>query len=304
MILLRKCPPLYGIVCNFGLNAANSTRLWLKAVFWLALHTPGALLQHLRNKLRGRVVLSRVSLFPTTLCTLNCTQCITRGPHLHSREHVPFDVFVQDMAALFTCIDKVYALVFSGGEALLHPQLADILRLCASYGKAEQINLQTNGTVMPNDDVLAALKETSTVVKISRYPAALQPDVEQFKALLARHGIVHWHDNGEHWLDFGPFGQPQSGDPKQRFRVCVQTVSAPLYHGKYHLCCESATLMQQGHIADCPQDYIDLRAIAPHEFAAQWKQLQKRRCLSACAYCQGHTYHSPKIPIAQQEERT
>jgi len=302
IVLLRKCPPLYGVVCNFGLNAANSKRLWLKALFWLALHTPAALLRHLRNKLRGRVVLSRVTLPITTRCTLNCTKCIARTPHLQSHADIPLHTLTQDIASLFACVDEVYALVISGGEALLHPQLAEVLRLCASYGKAGQISLQTNGTVMPSSEVLAALKDTNTTVKISRYPAALQPNVEQLKALLAEHGIVHLHDNGTHWLDFGLFGQPQPGNVKKRFRVCVQQISAPLYHGKYHLCCESAILMDQSRIADFPQDYIDLRSIAPHEFAAQWKNLQKRRCLSACTHCQGHTYLSPKIPMAKQED--
>jgi len=59
-------------------------------------------------------------------------------------------------------------------------------------------------------------------------------------------------------------------------------------------------LIEEGRIPDCKEDYIDLRATSPAAFRGQWQKLLEKQTLSACSYCLGHTYKSPRAPVAEQ----
>ena len=299
---LRTCPPICGVVSKNSLGAANSPRVWIKTLCQLAAGTPGAIFEHCRNKRRGRVVLARVTFLATTRCTLNCDKCISYVPDIKCRRDTPFDEMAQYLQNLLAGVDYIYAFIFTGGEAFLHPDLDKIIRLCADSGKIGDISVQTNGTVIPGAELLAALRETRTLVKISNYPSH-QPDVEKLKHMLAENGIRYTHISGTFWDDTAPFGQSQQGSEKRRFSVCVQQLCMPCLNGKLHRCATAAILMQEGRIPDCGDEYVDLRTADPAGFRAQWDALMKKRSLTACSFCLGMTYKTPKIPVAVQRAR-
>jgi hypothetical protein len=156
--------------------------------------------------------------------------------------------------ALLARADYIYDIELTGGEALLHPDLDEVLRLCADSGKVKHIGVQSNGTVIPAEKVLAAIKEAKATVRISDYGPALQPDVEKLKSILLEKGIRFTHSNDSFWYDIGALGQSKEGLAKRRFSVCLQ------------------------------------------------RKLKKKRVLTACHYCLGATYKSPKVPVAVQRE--
>jgi len=300
--ILRACPPLCGIVSRLSLSPANSPRGWIKMLLRLTAQAPRAVLQHWGNQWHRRVVLSRVSVTLTTRCTLRCDKCIGHIPDLKIRRDVPIADLIHDMQALFACVDYIYTVILSGAEALLHPDLHELIRVCAASKKAGSICVLTNGTLIPDARTLAALRETKAIVKISNYGPAVQPNVEKLKDVLKENGIHYLHESGTSWRDVGAFGQLKGGSAKRRFSVCVQQLCLVTYYGKLHLCGESALVMEEGVIPYCQGDYIDLRAITPDEFRLQWRKLLKKRVIAACSYCLGNTYQSPKIPVAVQRK--
>ena len=157
--ILRSCPPMVGVVSGFSMGAANSPRLWMRTLRRIAVQAPRAVARHGRDRREKRVVLSRVTIVVTMRCTLNCDKCVVMVPDLTIPKDIPLDVLLDDLRALFACVDKIYTLTISGGEALIHPKLDEIIRFCAGSGKINDIILQSNGTVIPNERVLAALKE-------------------------------------------------------------------------------------------------------------------------------------------------
>ena len=299
--VLRACPPLCGVVSGLSIGAENSHRVWAKTLLRTAVKTPRAILLHWRNKRERRVVLSRISVILTTRCTLNCDKCLAHIPDLKDHWDVPADEFIRDIRSLFSCVDYIYAIIISGGEAFLHPHLVEILRACADPVRVGDISVQTNGTVIPGEKVLSALREVDATVKISRYAPALQPDVEKLKLILKENGIRTTHESSAFWRDTGCLGQRQDGSETRRFSVCVQQLCSPLIGGKLFLCSESAVLMEEGFVPEC-EDYVDLRAVCPAEFRERWQKLLKKRAVAACSYCLGNTYKTKKIPVAVQRE--
>jgi len=298
--ILRACPPLAGVVSKNGMGAENSGKLWLKTLVRTAMKAPQAAALHLRDVHRGHVVLSRVSIPVTTRCTLNCDKCIVHVPDLKKQADMPTDDLLRDICSLLACVDHVYTILLGGGEAFLHPDLDKIIRCCAASGKVSDINVQSNGTLVPNEHILAALKKANATVKISRYDPAIQPSVEKLKSALRKNGIPFTHESGTTWRDIGASGQKKEGSEQQRFRICIQQLCLPYLHGKLHLCAQSAILMEEGHIPEYKEDYIDLRAVSPDVFREQWKSISGKRVIAACSYCLGDTYKTPKIPVAAQ----
>ncbi|MDR2695231.1 MAG: hypothetical protein LBC79_02475 [Deltaproteobacteria bacterium] len=302
--IMSACPPLHGVTIQNGMNAERSPALWIKTLLRVAVRAPRAVCRHLRDIKEDRVVLPRVSVGVTTRCTLNCDKCVAHIPDVQTHADVPADEMIRDLQALFACADCIYDLNLSGGETFLHPDLADILRFCAASGKADKIDVSTNGTVMPGAKALAALRETKATVRISDYGPALQPDVEKLKELLKENGITYIHVAGNYWYDTGEFAQPQAGSAKRRFLVCAQRVGFPFFNGKLNVCSYALALEEGGtDVPGLEDGFIDLRRTDPAAFREQWRQLRKRRVISACAYCAGCSYKSPRVPVAIQRAR-
>jgi len=285
------------------MGASNSFRVWLKTLLRLAEETPHAIAQHMRDKRENRVVLARVILIVTTRCTLNCDKCMACIPDLKAHEDVPLCDLLEDLRSLFSCVDYIYSLIISGGEVFLHPQLDEIIRACSDVRKVGSITLDTNGTVIPGREVLLSLREAKTLVQISRYPSALQPEVERLKSVFSANNIPYTHESAAFWRDTGVLGQQQEGSKQNnKFSACYLQLCMPFYRGKLHLCSKTPALMEIGALTGCEEDYIDLRRTSPERIGGELTQLRKKRAVAACAYCQG-IYNAPRVPVAKQREQ-
>jgi len=306
--VLRKCPSLHGAVTKISMGAANSRKRWLKMLFLAAAKLPSSFFYHLRDKLKKRIVLGRVTIPATLRCTLICDKCCAFIPDIKREKAFPLCDLLHDLQALLSCVDYIYAVTINGGEAFMNQDLDQILRFLYDSGKVGSICIYSNGTVIPGAAVLAELARTKSVVQISKYPCALQPNVEQLKARLKGKGIPYTHEGATVWRDMGTIGQQQlqmqSGSKKKRFAVCVDPLCLPYLDGKLHLCVKTAVLLREGLLStpDHEKDYIDVRAIEPDAFRGQLQKLFKKRSVSMCPYCLGQTYKTPKIPVAVQRE--
>jgi len=297
--LLRRCPPLSGLVFRYSFGSANSRRVWAKTLLRIAARVPGALASHWRNVRGGRTVLSYVTIYITTRCTLNCDKCAAHIPDLKRRRDTPLPDLIRDIRALLRCADGICDLMLCGGEPFLHPGLGELLRICADSDKIDSISVVTNGTVIPSGKLLGAFKDAGVTVRISRYDQTLAPRANALRNLLKENGIRFTYDHVA-WRDMGGFGQAQEGPKKRRFGICAQQLNWSVLNGKLHLCCTSAFLVDEGLLAENREDFIDLRAVDPAGFRGQLKRLLGQPALLACSYCLGNTYKTQKIPPAIQ----
>jgi sulfatase maturation enzyme AslB (radical SAM superfamily) len=300
--ILCACPPLHGVVVRHGIGSNRSGKLWIVTLLRLALRAIPALFSYCRDKLKKRVVLPRVSVGITTRCTLNCDKCVGHIADLQTHEDFPLDVLLRDIKALLSHVDYIYAFNLSGGETFLHPELDQIIRFCAASNRIGTIDLSTNGTLIPNQATLSALRDAKATVRISRYAPALQPNVEQLKTILKENGIHYLHESGDYWYDTGDLGRLQEGSAKRRFSICAQRLCPTCYQGNLYLCSPSLVLTEKEG-AGGSEDSIAVRAVSAAEFRRQWKELHKKHVITTCSYCQGFSYQTPRVPVAEQRER-
>ncbi|MCL2495625.1 MAG: hypothetical protein FWE98_08265 [Oscillospiraceae bacterium] len=297
---LRACPPVLGAIVMHSLGASHSRIVWVKALLRLTLDLPGALFAHCENQRKDRVVLPRVSFGVTTRCTLNCDKCLFFVPDIRPRCDFPLEDLALDLERLLADADYIYSFMLTGGEAFLHPELDKIIGLCAASDKIGDISVQTNGTVVPDAKVLAALRKAKALVKISKYPPSLQPCVEELKRVFTENGVRYIHSGAAFWNDMGYNGQVLPGSQERRFSVCIAHLCMPCLNGKLYRCVTAAYLNEYGRVPCHEDEYIDLRTTDPAAFRAKWRDLMRKQVLTACSYCLGQTYNSPKIPVAVQ----
>ena len=107
-------------------------------------------------------------------CNLNCKCCGHFSP-LAPKAFLDINTFEQDLRRLNYLLDgKIHCFELMGGEALLHPQLEDFIRITAKYVIGEK-NLCTNGVLLPSlpDKIYQLCADTDTTICITMYPINL-----------------------------------------------------------------------------------------------------------------------------------
>jgi len=285
------------------MGAATSRKTWILTLLRVTAQLPSAFSQCFGDKAKKRIVLPRVTIPVTTRCTLCCDKCLAHIPDLKNHRDIPIDDLIQDISALLSCVDHIYVVELSGGEAFLHPNLDEVIQACLDTGKVGHISVLSNGTVIPGAETLAALREAKATVQISKYSCVPTSKAEALKRVLEENEISYVHAGVRSWHDMGRFAQLQAGSAKRRFSLCILTLCFVYFKGKLHRCSgKAAILSEEGCLPDCEGDYIDLREIHPRGFPEALKKLLKKHVTSACSYCLGGTYKSPEIPVAAQRQ--
>lgn len=107
-------------------------------------------------------------------CNLNCKGCGHFSP-LAPISFLDTETFENDLRRLNELLHgKIHCFELMGGEALLHPQLEEFIKITAKYVSGEK-NLCTNGVLLSklSDKIYRLCAETGTTICITMYPIGI-----------------------------------------------------------------------------------------------------------------------------------
>lgn len=132
---------------------------------------------------RNKCVLSKIDTVITSRCTLRCKNCNLFISHAPVQCDIDLKRLKKNFDVFFESVDYVYEYTLLGGEPLLHKSIAEIISYLGNrYGKRiGRINLISNGTVIPNNDVIDLLKKYHVTIHISDYTCSVD-----YKEILAK----------------------------------------------------------------------------------------------------------------------
>ncbi len=189
--------------------------------------------------LRRKPLLHHFEIHITDHCNLNCKGCghfsnLCR-PSLVTRER--YDSDLVSMARLFE-VEQIFLL---GGEPLLHPDVAEFVRIARTRFPASRLYLLTNGTLVTrmSEEFWEALAETETILLCDLYPVDLP--VDTINELGAAHGVtVEWTDPRGEFFKI-PIDLTKSQDPADSFRRCTGVNNCPMVRdGRLYPCAFAA----------------------------------------------------------------
>ena len=156
-----------------------------------------------------KVYFSSISFLPSTVCNLNCRNCLNFNPFAKQVYVRMYEDLINDIDLFFSCVDRIMLFHLSGGEPMLYPRTADILLyLHENYGeRIDTLRTVTNGTVVPNDETLEKLSRCDIEITVDDYREAVPDSKAKFELLLKKlseYGIRHYVNKYESWIDLAP----------------------------------------------------------------------------------------------------
>lgn len=129
-------------------------------------------LQKLRFLISGKPVMPTLEYVVTTKCTMNCKHCNTFIPYFTEKTHakpVTFEQFKKDIDTLLKAVDYIEYFGFVGGEPMIAKDLPQMIKYACTKKQLHHIFLATNGTFLPDENMIKILKNKKVSVQLSDY---------------------------------------------------------------------------------------------------------------------------------------
>ncbi|MDD5558285.1 radical SAM protein [Candidatus Methylomirabilis sp.] len=222
-------------------------------------------------------------------CNLKCAQCCEAVPYLDSKEMVSIDEIVADLKKLTASITFLHRLDIVGGEPFAHRNIAAIIKEIRKLPGIGYIAVFTNGTIMPSDELCAALASERVIVTNSDYSQSLN-DAQKKKIKdtiekLKRHGVQVVQIADRYWFDLIQFQRNTVNDQEleKNYRDCFLESCRRLYRGTLFHCAVQANGVKLGRIPKT--NVVELHTACAEEIRRQLDVFESERFIESCRYC-------------------
>lgn len=259
---------------------------------------------------KKKLLFTRVSVSVTQKCTLNCKECSIMTPYLKEKKHYALEKMQEDLDMMFEKIDCLGGIIILGGEPFLYPNLKEYLLYLEKYQDKilRKPTIITNGTVIPNEDILEVLEKYQIEVSISDYRAGLpwiKEKVNKLIQVLKNHNINYVVDTPETWFDFGYTTADKyklSEEEMSRFFDACKMPCRLLRDGKIYYCANAQFACDAGIMQEDIENELDLSKVNdPLDIIKFDQGYNARGYLNLCRQCNGYiTINKNEVPIAEQ----
>lgn len=249
---------------------------------------------------------------PVTMrCTLRCKECNSYIPYVQKGEDFDQDDIILSVNKLLTAYETIGNILLYGGEPLLYKNLYQLVEKFADDPRIEKISIVTNGTLLPDERLLAALKNTKVLVRISDY-GKLSRKKNELKGLLNTKGIHTEITDFKYW-NANPTVDILNETPEQlRSKVqncCTIANALTLIKGKIFFCGFSAFYDYFKAVPDYGDNYVNL--LSAKESGKELKnKIDHLRQIGkdglpkyACRFCKFNNFED-NLPVAEQTMET
>lgn len=241
-------------------------------------------------------------------CNFKCRDCGNFAPY-SPREllRYPIETVVHELDMLFSCSVMIDKLQIQGGEPFCYsdmPKLLEYLGGKKRAGMIGDIDIATNGSIMPPEEVLGSIKKYDIRIRISDYnvaPDKVRKLEQKCRDYCIRYMIYDFCSTEGQWYNEGGVETPRENDDKlvkRRYKLCQFRGCLTLEHGELTYCSRATNSYRIQGFERNEMDYLVLSGTA--EFKETLKKfLFRRHYMEACRYCNG-TNDKLMIPPAIQ----
>lgn len=266
-----------------------------------------------------RVTAKIFDFFITTKCTLNCKLCAAGVPFIKEPKHTALETAFEEMKRFFQVFDYVDRIEFIGGEPLMHPDIAEIVKEATKYkNQFGFMRITTNATIVPNEKLLKVLRESGCKYDfiVDNY-GKLSVNFDNLIKVLDDNDIVYrvdiYYGKRENqrfggWIDFGNFIDQRYSEKElnENFEQCTAMKGnfCCTNNGKVFPCCYAMTGYLEGKLPFV-DEYIDL---FDDDILLEEKRKKAmtfgEKPLYACRFCKSfNSEKSKRYCAAEQIER-
>lgn len=255
-------------------------------------------------KSKRYLYLYHVELPVTLRCSLRCKKCVFMMPYFEKPTDYDVDDLLLYMDRLFDCVDAIQIFRILGGEPFLYPELGKIVDKALASDKVKTVEVITNGTILPRRELLDKMTNPKLTVQISDY-GRYSTHKTELKQACDEIGVqcILRDEEEKNWFDSGglEFRGRTEKELKKQMRHCGN-ICRNFLNGRLYYCPRAAFGTKLG-IPDPENEYVDFTAEKTREqLRNELYNLNRRRSLTACNYCNEGTNLYVPIPVAEQME--
>jgi hypothetical protein len=281
--------------------------IWLEAAS-LSCEEKNAQFEFYKSMVTGSTsrlnILPSVVLMHSNICSLNCEECCDLIPHVKKPYYLSPDEIMRDFENLLRGLDLCVKADLTDGEVFLYPELAELIERVAAQPKVKIVEMVTNGTIMPSEDVLRALENKKVMVVISDYGF-----IDKLGTLIhcfENRGIKFAVKSALKWWNFG-FPSKRNMERNWLYydflRCENKLCSKPLLRGKLYGCMPAFRMADVG-IFDSGKDYVTLgEDDADDEITRKIQSVCMMDYIEACGWCRFCDQSVPQV-IPSGKERS
>lgn len=281
--------------------------------FWMTPEFSSRIIEnYMRNILfykRKNFFLERILLVINSKCTLRCRYCDAYIPYIKSPKNFNADHMIDNCKDVFDAVGSVQAVDILGGEPLIHPHLKKILMYLKTEQRVEKVQVITNGTIVPNNDIINIIKDDKFRVRISNY-GKLSSHMDEILRLLEKENIKFEITNYIYWDSLPQIKATNETHEElsAKFQACTTNLFY-LQDGKLFYCNAVAGLQNVDAkiLPESENNYLDLsnyklKTEREAHIVNFLNRLYKGEYIDACRYCSGShcIQFENKVPVAEQ----
>ena len=181
--------------------------------------------------------------------------------------------------------------------------LLDISSHCLQKDCA--IEIYTNGTILPDKNILEACRALPIRFYISNY-GSLSRRINELRESLESYSIEYTVEDELVWQDCGKILPYSQDNVNYKYSNCCVSKTFSLIGSRVYSCPFSANfhnIYKDAIISS--RDYIELGLYSPSDISKKIKSMiLNEKPLSACYYCNGRDYTVGNVPVAVQTKKT
>lgn len=268
-------------------------------------------------KYRNKVNVLKTDISLTTLCTLNCENCMQFLPYWKAgrRKENALEEIKENIDIYFGCVDYLLDLDVVGGEPFLYRNLNEFIRYIGEKyrNRIGYIGFITNGMIVPKEETLELLSKYSMDVSISDYSEDIEykHQIEELCEKLEQYHISYMRNKHIDWFDFG-FPKDlyhYEGDDAVQHMQCCNSIEHILDDKKLFYCGLEWSAQKGGLYPIEEKAYVDLVDIK--EGRADRKDILEMimaniegGCMEFCKVCGGFGIdNNNRVETAKQMPR-
>lgn len=249
----------------------------------------------------------------TERCSLKCKKCAHACYNVDgSAEDMDLLAVYNSADNFFSKVDLVNEFVLIGGEPLLYKHLLQAIEYIGEKYRNQMgvYCITTNGTIVPNEEVLRACQKYQVLFRISNYSKAiprLKKSQQKLIAALEKYQIEYKLaiEDGN-WIDYGFEYLNKEMDEKkliETFDKCL-TPCREVRENKLYFCVMARSVSDNLHLEEGQGDYLDLDKLHGENYKRELMEFNlgysEKGYLDMCHRCHGMDAINYPIPVAEQ----